>query len=86
MAEAAGQRAVGVLLSGLLSDGVAGLQAIKGAGGITIVQAPADAEHGQLPRNALCSVDVDYVLAHRDIAAVLIELSMRPPPEGTDQP
>lgn len=77
IAAAAGPRAVGVLLSGMLSDGAAGLKAIKSAGGVTIVQHPADAHWPDMPLSALRSVDIDYVLEHRKIAPVLVELAAR---------
>lgn len=77
VAAAAGTRAVGVLLSGMLTDGAAGLKAIKSAGGVTIVQHPADAHWPDMPLSALRSVDIDYVLEHRRIAPVLIELAGR---------
>ncbi|REK07225.1 MAG: chemotaxis protein CheB [Planctomycetota bacterium] len=75
IAEAAGQNAVGVILSGMLYDGVKGLQAIKQAGGTCIVQSPADAEHGDMPRNALEAVAADYVGTTMDIASRLMELA-----------
>lgn len=77
LAEVAGASAVGVLLSGLLCDGTEGLRAIKRAGGITIVQDPADAKYEAMPANALRAVAIDYVLDHRLIAPVLIGLSAR---------
>jgi two-component system chemotaxis response regulator CheB len=52
-ANARGNMVCGVLLSGTLDDGVAGLQAIRKAGGETLVQDPADALFADMPRNAL---------------------------------
>lgn len=60
-AEASGRKVVGVLLSGLLDDGTAGLAAIKSAGGYAIVQDPADAMFGDMPRNAILNVEIDAV-------------------------
>jgi two-component system chemotaxis response regulator CheB len=61
-AQVYGKRVVGVLLSGLSSDGVAGLNEIKRQGGLVIVQDPAEAMFSELPRNALAKVEVDYCL------------------------
>jgi two-component system chemotaxis response regulator CheB len=56
-----GPRVVGLILTGLLNDGAAGLHAIKAAGGLTLVQHPLDAEAGAMPRAALEEVEVDHV-------------------------
>jgi len=55
-----GPRVVGVVLTGLLDDGAAGLAAIKRCGGITVVQDPADAEADSMPLSALSACDIDY--------------------------
>src|SRR5262249_5867990 len=52
-ARARGPDIIGVLLSGRLNDGTAGLQEIKRRGGIAIVQTPAEAEAPDMPRSAL---------------------------------
>jgi two-component system, chemotaxis family, protein-glutamate methylesterase/glutaminase len=70
-----GPRVVGILLSGGLDDGVAGLAAIKGAGGIAMVQDPQEAEVATLPRNALRQVTVDHVALTNDLAPLLLELT-----------
>jgi two-component system chemotaxis response regulator CheB len=64
-------RAVGVVLSGALDDGTAGLWAIKLRGGTTIVQDPSDAMHRSMPINALENVDVDYKLPAAEIGPLL---------------
>src|SRR5882672_11644850 len=48
-----GSRAIGVLLTGMMDDGVAGLRAIRDAGGFTIVQDPEEAMFNELPSRAL---------------------------------
>jgi two-component system chemotaxis response regulator CheB len=70
-----GERVIGVVLSGALSDGTAGLLAIKAGGGVAIVQTPDEASFGGMPRNALDYVDVDFELHLKDIAAELIRLT-----------
>lgn len=71
----AGPNAVGVILSGTLWDGVAGLQAIHEAGGKCIVQDPRDATYKDMPEKALDQVDVDYVGTADEIASILMELA-----------
>jgi two-component system chemotaxis response regulator CheB len=74
-AKSLGPRVVGVVLTGFLDDGSAGLAAIRGEGGITIVQDPDDALHPDMPRNALEAVKVDYCVPLSRIAPTLIKVS-----------
>jgi len=69
-----GPRAVGVVLTGMLNDGAAGLHAIKSVGGTAIVQHPIDAEADQMPLAALEAADVDHVASAADLADILIEV------------
>lgn len=73
-----GPRVVGVVLSGSLDDGAAGLWAIKSCGGVTVVQDPAEAAYDGMPTSALMTVQVDYCLSVDGIALLLNELSHRP--------
>jgi chemotaxis response regulator CheB len=73
-----GRRVIGVLLSGRLSDGTAGLWQIKKRGGVAIVQDPADAEFPAMPESALDQVAVDFVLPASEIGPKLAELSAAP--------
>ncbi len=66
-------RTIGVLLSGLLHDGVSGLRAIKAAGGLAIVQDPQEALFSNMIDAAIDTVDVDSVLPLAQIAAFLNE-------------
>jgi two-component system chemotaxis response regulator CheB len=70
-AVAHGSRAIGVILSGALDDGSAGISAIKRCGGTAIVQSPTDAQFSEMPRSAIRSAHVDYVVPHREIAAAI---------------
>jgi two-component system chemotaxis response regulator CheB len=73
-----GGRVIGVLLSGSLSDGSAGLRAIKRCGGVAVVQEPEDAVVPAMPRNALRHADVDYVRPVSAMPALLAELARQP--------
>lgn len=76
-AVAFGPRAVGVLLSGVLDDGVLGMAAIRSRGGTTIAQLPEDALFPAMPINALEAGVVDRQATATDMGAVLKELSYR---------
>lgn len=67
-------RAIGVVLTGLLDDGTDGLIAIKAAGGLSVVQDPADAAWPSMPQNALKRDHVDHVVALDALAALLERL------------
>jgi two-component system chemotaxis response regulator CheB len=74
-AAAFGPRATGVLLSGVLDDGVAGLVAIRLQGGRTVVQDPTEALYPGMPRNAMRHLVPDHVLSTATMGAVLDELA-----------
>jgi two-component system, chemotaxis family, protein-glutamate methylesterase/glutaminase len=70
-----GPKAVGVILTGLLNDGAAGLAAVTQCGGATAVQSPGDARAPDMPLEALTATDVDYRGSAAELAAVLVELA-----------
>jgi two-component system CheB/CheR fusion protein len=74
LAQAHREYAVGIVLSGLGSDGTAGLACIREMGGVSIVQLPGDAEHAGMPRAAIDSGMADFVLPAREMPAKLLEL------------
>jgi len=67
-----GERAVGVILSGMGSDGSLGVRSIKGKNGIVMVQEPATAKFDSMPRNAIDSVLVDIVAPANELPLRLI--------------
>src|SRR4028119_1926880 len=79
-AHAYGKRVVGIVLSGLLHDGTAGLIEIKERGGMAIVQDPQEAAVPCMPQSAIKHVAVDHILSSADMAHVLFELSHEPVP------
>jgi two-component system chemotaxis response regulator CheB len=82
-AAAYGRRVIGIVLSGGLDDGAAGLGAIKHAGGVAIVQHPGEALVPSMPEAALRHIDVDHVLRASDIPDVVTRL-IRDCPEAED--
>lgn len=70
-----GPRVIGVVLSGALDDGMAGLWTIKHRGGVAVVQDPADAEVPSMPENAIREVAVDHILPAAGIPEMLARLS-----------
>jgi two-component system, chemotaxis family, protein-glutamate methylesterase/glutaminase len=73
-----GPRVVGVILTGTLDDGTAGLLAIKQRGGKAVVQDPDEALYDGMPRSAVENVDVDVVISLSEIAGVLARLAEEP--------
>lgn len=67
--------AIGVVLSGADADGALGLKAIKGEGGIAIVQSPDTAVHSGMPRSSIASDHVDLVIPPAEIAVELGRLA-----------
>jgi two-component system chemotaxis response regulator CheB len=81
-AQVYGPNAIGVVLTGGLDDGTAGLWAIKQLGGTAIVQDPSDALFPQMPRNAIEHVKVDHVVPASEIAPLLVRLMSQPTEEA----
>jgi two-component system chemotaxis response regulator CheB len=75
-----GPRAIGVLLSGSLDDGTAGLWQIKRRGGLAVVQDPRDAQFPGMVASALANVEVDHVVPLKEMAALLEKLVNTPAP------
>jgi two-component system chemotaxis response regulator CheB len=73
-----GGRVIGVVLTGGLNDGTAGLLAIKRCGGLAVVQDPADALVGDMPGSALRHVDVDHMVPLAEMGPLLGRLAREP--------
>src|SRR5262249_47000628 len=71
-----GERVIGVILTGLWRDGTEGLKAVHGAGGLTMVQDPRDAEYRDMPANAMEKLPVTFCLKLGEIGPAL-ELLVR---------
>lgn len=70
-----GSGVVGVILTGMLDDGSAGLRAVVACGGTSIVQDPAEAAEPSMPRSAMAGVRVDHVVRLEAIAPLLNQLT-----------
>lgn len=79
LARELGERAVGVVLSGMGADGSAGLQAIKSRGGLTLAQRPASAQFDAMPRNAIATGCVDIIDLPAELPARILAVIGRPP-------
>jgi two-component system chemotaxis response regulator CheB len=73
-AHAYGPQVVGVVLSGQLDDGTAGLWAVKDRGGLAVVQDPQDAVYPSMPLSALQYISADYCLPISKLGPVLDRL------------
>lgn len=85
-AAAFGARTVGIILTGMLDDGTAGLAAVKGRGGATIIQDPREALYPSMPESALRYVGGDFVLPIGEIAASINRLVREPRNVGQELP
>ena len=77
-----GARAIGVIVSGMLDDGTAGLGEIRSHGGWALVQQPSEAAFPSMPESAIASVEVDYVLPAAELAERIEQLVRSPTRAG----
>jgi two-component system, chemotaxis family, protein-glutamate methylesterase/glutaminase len=68
-------RTIGIVLSGLMQDGTAGMQAIQRCGGTTIVQDPGEAEYPDMPLSVMEAIKVDYSVPLSRMGEILLEKS-----------
>jgi two-component system, chemotaxis family, protein-glutamate methylesterase/glutaminase len=73
-----GSRVIGVILTGSLDDGTAGMLAIKRRGGMTVVQDPKEALYPSMPESALAHVQIDHCMPLTDIGHMLPALAAEP--------
>ena len=85
-AYAFGPRVVGVVLTGWLDDGTAGLRAVKERGGVAAVQHPDDALAPSMPLNAMKHVEVDHCVPLIELAPLLVRLTETPAAEEGEYP
>lgn len=80
-----GNQVIGVLLTGYLDDGTAGMIAIRRCGGTCVVQDPDDAAYPDMPKNALRQLQADHCLPLAQMGALLTKLVKRKPPAGSNK-
>ena len=74
-------RAIGVVLTGLLDDGTAGMLAIKRSGGASIVQDPNEAEYPDMCLSVLDNMEVDYCTSLAEMGEVISAITQTIPQE-----
>ena len=79
-----GPAVVGVVLTGMLHDGTAGLEFIKRCGGVAVVQDPNEAEFPSMPETALRNVAIDHVMGLAGMGPLLEELVSGAVPDDDD--
>ena len=84
LANEAGEHSIGVILSGMGSDGAIGLRQIKEAGGVTFCQSPDLAERDEMPRAAMATGDADFVMSPAQIGEALVDFAGHPYVARTD--
>lgn len=80
-----GTQVIGVILSGALDDGTAGIWAVKQQGGLAVIQDPDDAEVSSMPTNAMNAVNADYILPIEGMGTLLTRLASEKVPAHNGQ-
>lgn len=75
-----GNRAIGIILTGMLEDGTSGMHAIKSCGGLCLVQNPSEAEYADMPRSVLKRIEVDYMADLVEIPIIVQNILETPLP------
>jgi two-component system chemotaxis response regulator CheB len=81
-----GSRSIGVVLTGMLNDGAAGLSDLKRCGGTTVVQNPTEAQERDMPLAALTASDIDYRTSLAELGALFKHLTSKPPQQSPPPP
>jgi two-component system chemotaxis response regulator CheB len=81
-----GSSVIGIILTGMLDDGTAGMSAIDRCGGITIVQDPEDAQFPDMPQSVLNQIAVDYQVPLKNIGKILTQIFNKPVPPQVPVP
>ncbi len=85
LSEDRGEKAIGIIMSGTASDGTLGIKAIKGEGGMVMVQRPDTAKYDGMPRSAIETGLVDFILPVEKMPETLIHYAKHPFLESLDK-
>jgi two-component system chemotaxis response regulator CheB len=85
-AVAFGTGTIGILLTGYLDDGTAGMKVIQRCGGISIVQDPSDARYPDMPQNAINQIAVDFSVPISEMGGLLYRLLLEAPAKNKPLP
>jgi len=77
-----GHSVIGVVLTGMLDDGVGGLREIRSSGGVALVQDPREAAYPDLPSNAISGAGADHIVELDEMGPLLLRLLGVPVPDG----
>lgn len=85
------EQAICIVLSGSGSDGTLGLREVNGEGGLAVAQDPNTTEFDQMPKSAIATGLVDYVLAPADMPPLMLSyvdhaFTKRPEPDAAPGP
>jgi two-component system chemotaxis response regulator CheB len=80
------ERAIGIVLTGMLNDGTSGMWAIKQSGGHCIVQDPNEAEYPDMPLSVLDTIEVDHCVSLKEMGALITDITKQTAPKGTKPP
>lgn len=75
-----GNRAIGIILTGMLDDGTSGMYAIKSCGGLCLIQNPSEAEYANMPQNVLNRVEIDFMADLAEIPIIVKDILNKPLP------
>jgi two-component system chemotaxis response regulator CheB len=81
-----GNRVIGIILSGMLNDGTAGMHAIKKSNGYCIIQDPNEAEYPDMPLSVLENVSVDHSLKLSEMGEAIAGIIASAPSDVTEAP
>ena len=79
-----GERAIGVVLSGMGADGTIGLQAIKSQGGLTLAQEPASAQFDSMPKSSIAAGACDIVAPSAELPRRIVQVTAERPTTAPD--